>query len=498
MTTDTSTTSPRMFDHFRRPQSAGLGKLGMAGTLVLFAGSVVGILLVPIFGLVYGLGFGAIVAVFLLITSTTDRHGRTLASVAATWVTFQVAKRRGHTQYKAGPLSRLGTYPLPGVLAATELTEWEDSSGQPFALVATPQTGHYAVTFRCYLDGGSLVDNADRMAAVDRYGEWLAFLPTEPGCVQAMVVVETAPDSGSVLRRELTSRTSDKASDLARDVVAGIAADYPVGGADARAWVTLTFTGRRGRKATADDVAGQLAARLPKLREKLAGTGVAIVHNADAHTLTEAVRVAYDPAAADVIAENAAEGGPRWEMPWSSVGPAAAVTAWDHYRHDSGLSVTWSMSDVVGRVTDEGLAPILRPHPDVPHKRVALIYTVRDIGDGAQRVQKDLRAAELRRDSTRTPSARLNRAVTSAAATADEEANGHALTDFAVIVTATVRSADQLDDAVAAIDSVAPAARLLLRRENGTQAAAFAQGLPGVGLITSAHLRVPTILRESM
>ena len=85
-----------------------------------------------------------------------------------------------------------------------------------------------------------------------------------------------------------------------------------------------------------------------------------------------------------------------------------------------------------------------------------------------------------------------------ALATANEEARGHPLVDFAVVVTATVRSTDALAQAEAAIDAAGPAARLLLRREDGTQAAAFAQSLPGPGLVTSRHLAMPASLKEAL
>jgi hypothetical protein len=62
-------------------------------------------------------------------------------------------------------------------------------------------------------------------------------------------------------------------------------------------------------------------------------------------------------------------------------------------------------------------------------------------------------------------------------------------------VTATVMSGDELSSAAAAIDALAPAARVQLRRAYGAQASAFAAALP-LGIVLPSHLRVPAIIRE--
>lgn len=58
-------------------------------------------------------------------------------------------------------------------------------------------------------------------------------------------------------------------------MLAEVVATYPEGSAEVGAWVALTFAGsiRSGRRRSADDMARDLAFRLPGLTHGLAGTG---------------------------------------------------------------------------------------------------------------------------------------------------------------------------------------------------------------------------------
>jgi hypothetical protein len=66
-----------------------------------------------------------------------------------------------------------------------------------------------------------------------------------------------------------------------------------------------------------------------------------------------------------------------------------------------------------------------------------------------------------------------------------------------MLVTATVARSEDLPAAVAAIDTLAPSARVRLRRMYGAQAASFAAALP-LGLVLPDHLRIPAFVRETL
>ena len=78
-----------------------------------------------------------------------------------------------------------GTHQLPGLLAASQLSEWSDSWGRPFAILRVPSTGHYSVMFSTEPDGASLVDPEQVDLWVAQWGAWLASLSSEAGLVGA-------------------------------------------------------------------------------------------------------------------------------------------------------------------------------------------------------------------------------------------------------------------------------------------------------------------------
>ncbi|HEY5149267.1 MAG TPA: SCO6880 family protein [Mycobacterium sp.] len=487
------------FTHFRSARPAPpLAGLGVVGMLLGFAAVVISIGLAYGVNVIAGLVFAMIAAVALMSIAVRDRHGSSWVERTGIRLAHLYATRTGATLHQGGPISRLGTYRLPGILADTDLTEHVDAQGNPFALVHTPRSGHYAVTIEAHPDGASLIDADDQVANVDRWGRWLDFLAAEPGILQVQVTIETAPDDGHGLRSEIESTMSPDAPALARRVLGQIADTYPKGSASVRSWATLTFAGAVGkRQRDSDEMAAALAVRLPEIVGKLAGTGAGVCSMVDGQQLCEAIRIAYDPAAAPMFAAAAADGHQVMTR-WDSIGPPAACNQWDHYRHASGISVSWSMTSVLGAVNAEGLAPILRPHPAITRKRIALLYEIRDAGTAPGVAAADVRASEARAAGKRKPSASDRRDIESALQTADEEAHGASLIDVACLVTCTVREMADLPAAIAAVDMLGPASRLQLRREDGAQAAAFAQSLPGVGLVTAAHSIIPRQLRESL
>jgi hypothetical protein len=282
---------------------------------------------------------------------------------------------------------------------------------------------------------------------------------------------------------------------------------YPAGSATVTAYVSLTFTtaGRAGARRRGDeDVARDIGTRLPGLTAGLNATGAGAVRPATAQELCEAIRVAYDPSVAAALDEARASGGTP-ELRWPDVGPAAAQAGWGWYRHDGALSVTWSMTEAPrGEVYSSVLADLVAPHPDVDRKRVTLLYRPLDAGRAARIVEQDKRTADFRASSSSRPTARVLLEQRAAALTAEEEARGAGLVDFALLVTATVADADLADDpraaldvARAAIDNLSATARTRLRPVYGSQDSAFAAALP-LGIVPSAHLAVPREFREAL
>ncbi|MGC5225143.1 SCO6880 family protein [Micromonospora sp. DT81.3] len=492
----------RSYGNWTKPKTAGLLGLSALGTAILFVGAGFSVIVTMASNILNGVITAVIFGIFLLTVAAKNKHGQSLLQRATTRVGWMFTKARGAHIYRSGPLGRAewGTAQLPGLAAGSRLTEWRDSYNRPFALVQVPSTSDYTVVIGTEPDGAALVDREQIDVWVAEWGAWLASLGDEPGIEAVSVTIETAPDSGTRLRREVTSRIDPTAPAFARELLHSLVDKYPAGSATIKAFVAITFNAAArtgGRKRTADEMGRELASRLPGITQSLSATGAGATRPIDAQELCEVIRIAYDPAAARLIDEANAAGEPP-ELYWPEVGPTAHQAGWDTYRHDSALSVTWMMSSAPrGNVPSSVLSRLLAPHRDVARKRVTLLYRPIDAAKAAALVEADVRAASFNLNSSNKPTARNMTAARAAAATAAEEASGAGLVNFGMLVTATVTDASQEADAKAAIDNLSATARIRLRVVHGSQDSAFAAALP-LGLVLPKHLQVPAELREQL
>lgn len=487
--------SVRLYGNWRRPQSRGLKGLGTIGTLVGLAGFMVTSITMILRGPVVGFLVAAVVGVGLLLMVAKDRHGKSAVARITERVGWAAARVNGTHLYRSGPLARVGHghHQLPGVLAATELSEFTDAYGRPFGLL-TLAKGRQAVVIGTTPDGAALVDASQIDQWVASYGGWLAGLADEPGLVAAAVTVESAPDSGSQLRKRVAARIDPDAPSFAKEVLQQVVEAYPAGSQSVKAWVALTFDAE-GQEL--DAFGRELATRLPYLSTGLSACGAGAARPCSADDLCRVVRVAFDPESA-IALDEALTADQEPALSWQDVGPVAHQTGWDSYRHDSGLSMTWEMTDAPrGSVHAQVLSRLLAPHRDIARKRVTVLYRPIDAGRAASAVEQDLDAAEFIAQSEHRSSARQQLAVARAHKTAAEEASGAGLVDFGMLITATVPAHTELDRARAAVDSLKATARLQIRPVYGAQDAAFAASLP-LGIVLADLLALPSDVRAKL
>ncbi|MCQ4044279.1 SCO6880 family protein [Streptantibioticus rubrisoli] len=489
---------PRTYGNWRKPTSPGIGSLGLAGTIVLLGGLVLTVIAMMI-SLVAGVVILGLVGLMLAPLFFRDRHGRTLLQRAIARIAFNRGRSAGQHIYRSGPLglTASGSFRLPGLAAASTVHEARDSYGRPFGLIEVPSTGHYSAVFACGADGAALVDTDQVDTWVAYWGAWLASLAHEPSLVAASVSIETAPDPGTRLSREVEANLKAEAPPLARAMLQEVVQSYPTGSAQVSARVSVTYSAapRPGAKRRdRAEMAREIGTRLPGLSARLGMTGAGEARPMTPQQLAEMVRVAYDPSVQVLIEQAQASGGSG--LTWSDAGPVAAQEAWGHYIHDSAASITWGMSEAPrGEVLSTVLTGLLAPHRDIARKRVTLMYRPHDPAQAAQLVERDRRDARFKLGGNK-PAARDTVAVAAAEQSAQEEAKGAGLVRFAMLVTATVNSLEELPNAAAAIDVLAPPARVQLRRMYGSQASAFAAALP-IGIVLPDHLLVPQAIREA-
>lgn len=420
------------------------------------------------------------------------------------WVGVLVFRRRERGGYTVLSQGVAGVVPgraarLPGVAARLKLSEHTDIHGNRFGLLDW-RNDLYAVVLNAYPAGPSGKDPGVFDAEVAQWAAWLGNLNRSGQVVAAQVSVETVPDPGLRLGRAIDrGRAPDGvvvpefSARLAEEIKRAAAE----GGTPAIVTrITVTFTGvevsdETGKTVTrtAREMAGLIGDLLPELASALGGTGAGqSVRAATAQQITDFCRVAYDPAAAELV--EAAQMTPEGTgLTWDQVGPLTAVNHFDAYQHESGWSRTWQMREPPkGAVFATVLRQLLAPHPDVPRKRVTLCFQPESAVTSARIAERDVTSARLAVSGSPRPTAAQVETLEAAQRTAMQEATGAALVRVGLVVTATVVDDPARLERVATIieGRLAPGSRLRFRVPRGAQDTAFAAALP-LGMVPARH-----------
>lgn len=495
---------------FYKPKRIGFWHLGPVGSIVCVLAA---------FGCIAAIAGGqplyvpvAIIGATLLTlayVSAPDTHGKSALQRHVPWLAWRQADKQGLTSYVP-----MGEHKLPGVLASSELYEFNTTSGEPFAVVRYPSSHLYAVTVGCQPDGASMLDPSDIAGQVLRHGEWLGSLALEPDLVQCIITIETTADGGPALQASIRSKEAEDAHPLSKVLMTKALEKYPQGSQGVLVSATATFRapaaeidldGKRVKTRNQVDEVEQvgtlLGTRMPHLWADLpeCGAGNAVPYTAD--DLIERVRVAFNPGDRTIYAAARAAGKPRPLSLWTSAGPSGHYDRWNWYEHGDGGSITWEFTGFTGPLIQaDSLLPLLETGgKDDTSTRISIIYRPLPAGKAGRAVESNYNAAKGRRADANRPKASHTISVDDADRARYAAAAGHAVFDFSIVVTTTAENARVLlPKAKAAVAGLAPNARLRLRPCNGIQAAMFAQGLGPLGLVMSKHLRLPAALTNGV
>ncbi len=494
------------YGNLRRPQVPGLFGLPpifLAGlglmSLLLIGLSVAG-QLIPALLLVLAM---VVVSAIMLIPHPSGQNPYVRT---ARWAGHRRADRAGRTMLRQGPVGHTpeATMRLPGLAAASELTQWRDSLGQPFGLITIPSTHHHTVVIECHAAGTGGVDQHVIDSQVAHWGAWLSGLGQTGDIVAAAAVIETAPDTGHRLRRAAFADVDPASPGWSRQVLADSVAGAN-GSAVITTRLTVTFTGKpsvegaRGKALSTEHMAREIATRLPSLLAGLKATGAGTgCRPCTAQELVDTVRVAYDPSVAAEV-EQARTTTEGTGLTWDQAGPIAAHASYTAYEHESAVSCSWQMTAPPrGVFYDSTLAGLLAPHRDLARKRVAILYRPQTPEQSAAAVDRDVKNTTWSASEGRRVTARKGQEKRAAEKTEQEEAAGASLVRFGIVVTATVLDPELLPLArKTVLSSLAAPARLRLRPARGSQDVAFAASLP-IGLVLPEHMTLPTNIREAM
>jgi hypothetical protein len=331
----------------------------------------------------------------------------------------------------------------------------DDGRGGKQGLLWDRRTGWLTVVMRVSPFGLDLADGEQADEWVAGFGGFLAALGRQPIVRHIAVTVDTAPSGGTAMRDHIVARIDPGSPDAAREVMRELADAASTCCADVDTRLSITFDPARAHPRPTDLMAGvaEVTRSLPGLEASLAKSGVAVLGRASLTWLIGRLRTAYDPTSRGEVGR--VDDGPGCEeiLLWEEAGPLRATETWELWRHDSGVSVSWALSEaprqpVLARV----LAPLVAPGP-FP-RRITLFYEPLPAGVAADEVDRQ-----------------------------SAEAAGAGAATFTLYVTTTVLTSgeDLLDAATADVEQRAGQCRLRLRRLRGAQQAGFAAAL-GLGI----------------
>lgn len=486
----------RTYGMWTRPRNEGLWGLGWAVTMAGFVAIVIAMLAVMVAGFMAGAVIGVVEIVVLapMAVRVEGRTGYERGIQMFQWM--RTVLRREHL-YAGGVFTKLGSCRLPGLMADSKLYEDLHSSGVRFGMVHVPAHDLYTVVLRCWPQGARAVDQAMIDHWVASWGRLMADLGGAPDIEAIIPVIDTMPETGNRLAAEVTTLTRPDAPVMAKAMMAELQETLPSNTVRLDAWCSVVFraTTPERRKDPAEQ-AREIGRRLPGLIAALGHAGVR-ARPMTGDELTALMRRAWDPAA-EADLEAAADADIPHGLTWSDAGPVSYEEHKDRIWHDGTVSVTWEMSAAPeGNVFEDVLKELLEPKVEVPRKRVALVFRPHSGADATQIVDSDYKNALMASQSARgVVSAHAHLRVGATEQAREEQARGHGVTRFGILITVT-EPADGADlprvDAI--IRDLSVQARLRIRRCYRYQAAAFSAGL-GTGILLPEMSSMPRAVAE--
>ncbi|MDR1447959.1 MAG: hypothetical protein LBI63_03230 [Candidatus Ancillula sp.] len=476
-----------VYGNWKRPTSPGILGLGLIGTGILFAHLLLSVAF-AMMNLIYAILWFIIGGLTIYVIVRKDKHNMSILYRFLIKFNYSRMKSAKRGIYRSGPLSHIneGHFRLPGIAANTTLMSYYDPQGREIGVLCHGNT-HISLVMASEPEGSALVDQDQINSQVGRYGNFLNSLNNEPGLSSVSITVETEPENGLKLVEEIQGHLATHAPAFALETAEEIGNTYSAGSSATKVYTAFTYSFRdlNAKDQGISEVLLEIISRMPPMCSALEASGAGVPAPMSSAQIYKTIRTAFDPASRDLFdSANTNHAAPV--VDWKNVGPTIAVNEWNKYVHDSGVSVSYIMSQAPrGVVTDSVLSRLMQPHPQLQRKRITFVYKPVSYEQSATMVEADVTNAAFTANSQKRASARQTIAVQKAAQAASEEARGASLIKFGMLATITLDSSDDITKADAVLNNLSANAHIVLRKATGTQDSAFVAGLPlGLSLDT--------------
>jgi hypothetical protein len=352
----------------------------------------------------------------------------------------------------------------------------------------------WTAVLRVHGSGFALLDNSEKTSRMAAWGAVQSALAHRGGSVAAVQVLvrSMGADLGALAADLCERRDLDLGSPILRSYLALLDESSPVTLAQ-DIHIALQLSASRSRRQVrqaggGDAGAGALLSRqLQAFQARLERAGLAVDGALPPRLLAHALREAFDPAALTTLRLAGRRDPEREGVSISNAGPLVARAGWRCYETDSGLHVSYWISEWPRTpVGPDYLVPLLLQ----TSARVAVSVRMEPVDP--VRARRDLEMArtehlaemELRARHGFRTSIDRHRQADAVERREAELADGHAEFRFSGHITVTAHSVEELERACGHVEEQARASCLDVRRMDGEHDLGFCATLPicrGVG-----------------
>lgn len=286
-------------------------------------------------------------AALIVVGLWFDEYGYPLLSIVQQRVMFTMRKFLGQTSYRrpAGvPLAGAGRLQLPGALSSLRLLEATGGG----AIIEDAASGTATAVIEVTSPGYGLLDDSDQEGRVAAWAQLQSGLVNHVGLARVQVLNTSRVAQPKQLRDYYERRVSEAVSDWAREqyetlLDAGVATTTTH-----RQYVAVVLDKSRIGKEVRAQGGGKaglvsvMAREVATLRSSLTDCSVTVRHWLGARQLSAVTRIAYDPAAGDLIDERTAD---RAGVAPATAGPMAGEEHWDHIQVDEVFHRTFEITE---------------------------------------------------------------------------------------------------------------------------------------------------------
>ena len=450
-------------------------------------------------------------AVLLTAAALVRIGGRTADEWLTAAVSYRLLAFRSQHKFASGPFappsgqdSEEPRQDLPGILAPVKiLAVPSGSGGRELAVAHHRYDRTYTAVAKVCFPGIGLADSARRDQRVAGWGALIAGLCTEGNpVIRVQALQRIVPESGAALRRWHADHLAADAPGAARGITGTLLATTTLATARRESYLAFTMSEQRAHAAIRAAGGGQSGAvtvllrHLRALSSSVSGADLTIEDWLGPRDLAEVIRTAYDPDAQAQLdirraaAHAQAERGEQLDglppgVPPALAGPAYAEAKPGVYLHDGTASVTYWVHDWPrSQAFCTALAPLLG---EGSHRR-SFCMILEPLGprQAEREVMRERTARHvairMRQRTGQIVPEHEQAAAVKARQQDAERAAGHGLVRFTAYLTVTVTDPAQVEDACAALEADAAAARIEIRRMWFAQDAGFAAAALPLGL----------------